>query len=284
MTDWGRVGKLRAKGATWDEIAEDERVGFQPEKGTDPGRALKALYLYRRSRSGGRVRSAETGPVRKFDLDRLRLHRKGLLIGLVAVGAVALLLGYLFVVNPAPPGSNVVTYCGGEGTAAHYHPLLVIDVNGVQQPLPYDPSQSADIGFIHDPAYTNPSMYCPAGGIHALHTHDGSGIIHAELPSTVPTDPPPTLGDFFTIWGQPLSSSQVWSHSGTVDATVHQMSTGRNTDYSADPASIPLTLPSQGPTSNPYPIPQGLIFNGQYGGGESGGGFSGEIIWLNVTA
>lgn len=286
MTDWGRVEKLRRNGLDWDDIAEDERVGFRSDKGTDPGRALKTLYLQRRSRRGSRggSRSARPQATRKFNLDRLRSQRKGIIIGVVLIGAVAVLLGYLFVLNPAPPGSNVVTYCGGEGSAAHYHPLLVINVNGVQQHLPYDPSQATGIGITHDPAYTNPSMYCPGGGLHALHTHDGSGIIHAELPSTIPLSPPPTLGNFFTIWGQPLSPTQVWTYSGTVSATVHSMDTGANADYSSDPGSIPLSVPSQGPTANPYPIPPSLTFDGQYGGGESGGGFSGEIIWLNVTA
>ena len=57
-------------------------------------------------------------------------------------------------------------------------------------------------------------LYPPAGvGIHYehlclywLHTHDASGIIHIESPRRFT----PTLGNFFDIWGQPLSARHVW--------------------------------------------------------------------------
>ncbi len=207
---------------------------------------------------------------------------------LVAVGIVAIAVGgivgaaYLFPGGLPGTTFNVLTYCGGEGTVAHYHPLLVINHNGAQQHLPYDSSQSADIGCIDQPGYTNPSYYCAAGGFHAMHTHDGSGIIHLELPRIL--NPPPTLGQFFTIWGQPLSPAQVWTFSGTVTATMYDSDTHTSKDFSSNPGAIPLYEPPGGPTSNPYAIPQSLIFDGAYGTGVSGGTFSGEIIWLNITA
>ena len=285
MTDWQRVTKLRARGRSWAEIAKDPKVGFAPPQGADPGRALKILYLKRRPAGSGGVpkNSGRPWDGEGFVASRSSAGRRRKVIAwgvglalLVAVGAV---LAYALI-TPIP-ATDVVTYCGGEGTAAHYHPLLVIDVDGAQQHLPYDSSQSADIGYINDPAYTNPSLYCPNGGIHALHTHDGSGIIHAELPSGVKAMP--TLGNFFTIWGQPLSPSQVWTYSGSVTAQVTDMNSGSTTDYSSDPSSIPLYTPPGGGFSNPFAIPQNLIFKGAYGNGQSGGAFDGEIIWLNVT-
>ncbi|MCI4369558.1 MAG: hypothetical protein L3K09_08375, partial [Thermoplasmata archaeon] len=69
MTDWERVRRLRAKGMDWKTIAEDPKVGFTPAEGAgDPARALKALYLVRKSRSqkaskGGD--SAEDAPARR---------------------------------------------------------------------------------------------------------------------------------------------------------------------------------------------------------------------------
>jgi hypothetical protein len=244
------------------------------------------MYFRRRTqadRSGGRTRKRE-GTGRGAPAGGW-LNRRTL-----AFGVAALVIGsavvYLVIFAPPSPGTDVVTYCGGEGTAAHYHPLLVIDVDGTQQPLPYDQGQSADIGYIDSPGYTNASLYCPTSavgpGIHALHTHDGSGIIHAELPPNVRGTP--TLEDFFEIWGEPLSSSSVWTYSGSVRATVLDSDTHRTTDYSSNPGSIPLYASAAGPTANPYPIPQSLIFNGKYGEGESGGTFSGEVIWLNVTS
>jgi hypothetical protein len=280
--DWQRVEKLRAKGASWEVISRDPKVGFAPPEGSDPARPLKALYLQRRSRSQRHASSHAPAPRPGIPPARAFVGRHAR--SLAVLLALALVVGGLAVWLATPRSGSgypeVVTYCGGEGSAEHYHPLLIIQVNGVQQHLPYDPSQSADIGYLPDPTYTNPDLYCAGGGIHALHTHDGSGIVHCELPPGITG---PTLGDFFTIWGQPLGPRGVWSYQGTVTVQMHDMDTGATTDFSSDPAALPLYVPPQGPTANPYPIPQGLIFQGAYGTGESGGMFSGEIIWINVT-
>ncbi len=199
----------------------------------------------------------------------------------VAVAALVILalvgVGYFglpYILGSHPNANfNVLTYCGGEGSIEHYHPLLVINVNGAQQPVP------ADIGLT--PSETNPAYPCSSGG-HGIHTHDTSGIIHLELPAVPATTP--TLGDFFTIWGQTLGPSGVWTYSGTVRTTMYDSDTHGSTDFSSNPTSLPLYPSPQGPTANPYPIPQNLIFYGQGGNdGASGGVFSGEIIWVNVT-
>ena len=194
----------------------------------------------------------------------------------LVVIAVAIGIGYVglpYVISHLGSNFNVVTYCGGEGTVEHYHALLLIYVAGAQKPVP------ADIGLT--PAETNPAYQCSSGG-HALHTHDGSGIIHAELP-VVPAAAP-TLGDFFTTWGQPLTPARAWVYSGTVTTTMYDSDTHATTDFSANPTSLPLYPSPEGPTANPYPIPQSLIWNGANGNGASGGFYSGEIIWVNVTA
>lgn len=201
------------------------------------------------------------------------------LVVLAAVGYAG--LPYILGSHPAA-GLNLVAYCSVEGSVEHYHPLLVINDHGASAHLPYEPGQGADIGAINQAGFTNPSYYCASGQIHLLHTHDGSGIIHVELPQLV--DPSPTLGQFFQIWGEPLTPSAVWTFSGHVTATMYNSDLGVTTDYSSNPGSLPLYEPAGGPTSNEFPIPQGLIFNGAYGDGQSGGSFSGEIIWLNVTA
>src|SRR6266487_4259483 len=181
---------------------------------------------------------------------RLRKYQVAIL-ALVVVGGVG---GYYLISQPS--GSNIVSACGLEGTVVHYHPLLVINHNGVQQPLPYDGTQSADIGYLNRPGFTNPKYYCAVGQIHWLHTHDGSGVIHVELPQTV---------------------------SGQVQAAMYNSDTGSSADFSSNPGSIPVYQPRAGPQGNEYAIPANLIFNGAYGSGASSGFFSGEIIWLNVT-
>jgi hypothetical protein len=289
MTDWDRVARLRTAGQTWDEIAGDSKVGFHADGGTDPGRSLKVLYQRRRSNASGRSSKRSDGAeIRSgFTLRGLSGRRRalyGVAGGVAAIVVVAYLL--LFVIIPGG-GPNIVTYCGGEGAAAHYHVLLVINDNGAQQHLPYDPSQGADIGFIDSPGFTNSSLYCPTSstspGIHAIHTHDGSGIIHLEIPSGIPLSPAPTLGEFFQIWGAPLTATAVWTFTGHVSAQAQFEGGGKSADYSAHPATTPMPVPPGGPSSNPYTIPSSLTFNGNYGTGASAGHFDGEIIWLNVS-
>ncbi len=194
---------------------------------------------------------------------------------IVVVLAAAGYVGLPYILG-SRPGANfdVVAYCGVEGSAEHYHPLLLIFYNGQQEQLPGSIGISA--------SETNPSYPCANGGIHVLHTHDASGIIHAELPA-VPASSP-TLGQFFTIWGQTLTSATVEGFTGTVKATLYDSDTHASIDYSSNPTNLPLYASPQGPTANPYPIPPSLIWNGANGDGQSAGVFSGEIIWLNVTA
>ena len=235
----------------------------------------KAAAALETIRKQPKPRDAAKAPSRRF---RVRTWHY------VAVAVVILVLLAVYLVpRPSATTFDFVNTCGAEGSAEHYHPLLVINHNGVQKPLAYDPAQGADIGYVHDPAYTNPSLWCASGEVHALHTHDGCGIIHVELPVVVAT--PPTLGDFFTIWGQALGPSAVWTFSGTVHATSYDWALKTSSDYSANPRSIPLTN-----THRQLPIPPALIFYDSatdsypYGSGGSDGNFSGQIIWLNVTA
>lgn len=286
MTDWEYVALRREKGESWSTIASDPKTGYSAPKGTDAGRALKTLYLQRKARRrtrGGEERPLAAGPSTQ---SRWTRQRWGVVVAIIVIVAVVGGgVGYLIYKPPTPAVSPIITYCGGEGTVWHYHVLLVIDDNGAQQPLPYAQGVSADIGYLDQPGFTNSAYYCPNSGIHALHTHDGSGILHIEFPQSIAAlDQIPNLGMFFQIWGEPLDAGHVWTFSGHVTATMHDMNTGQTTSYSTDPASIPFYYPPGGPTSNPYTIPQNLIFNGQYGNGASGGTFDGEIIWLNVTS
>lgn len=52
MVDWDLVDRRRAKGWDWDRIAADEKVGFHADDSAgEPGRALRALYYQRRSKT-----------------------------------------------------------------------------------------------------------------------------------------------------------------------------------------------------------------------------------------
>jgi hypothetical protein len=63
-----------------------------------------------------------------------------------------------------------------------------------------------------------------------LHTHDATGIIHIESPDTRTY----TLGEFFDVWGQPLSRTQADGLKGTLKVFVG------NRAYTGDPRSIVL--------------------------------------------
>jgi hypothetical protein len=80
----------------------------------------------------------------------------------------------------------------------HDHARLTIAILDSPYPIP------ANIGIV--------SADC----MRLLHTHDGSGTIHIESP--VPHGVRElTLREFFVVWGQPLSSTQVLSY--VADAT-----------------------------------------------------------------
>ncbi len=68
-----------------------------------------------------------------------------------------------------------------------------------------------------------------------LHTHAADGIIHIESP----VHRTYTLGDFFNIWGQPLTASQVGPAHGKVTALYNSQV------YQGNPADIPLTRHAQ---------------------------------------
>jgi len=67
-----------------------------------------------------------------------------------------------------------------------------------------------------------------------LHTHDASGIVHVEAPQQRDF----TLGQFFAIWGQQLSATQLLNK--TVDAGHQIKVTVNGVEVSGDPSQIKL--------------------------------------------
>jgi len=86
----------------------------------------------------------------------------------------------------------------------HVHTHLSIILNGEGHDLkqtPDDPAVLAipkEIGLPTNPDGTRKCTY-------SLHTHDNSGILHVEAPAPALF----TLGQFFDIWGQPLTPTNV---------------------------------------------------------------------------
>ena len=67
-----------------------------------------------------------------------------------------------------------------------------------------------------------------------IHTHTPDGIIHIESPNTRVF----TLGDFFIIWGQTLSTTQIASAKADKGAKLKVWVDGK--PYTGDPRKIPL--------------------------------------------
>jgi hypothetical protein len=133
----------------------------------------------------------------------------------------------------------------------HIHAHLTIFVAGKARRIPYG------IG-IGPPRSVQPTANGPfvVGGscFSWLHTHAADGIIHIESPVRRGF----TLGDFFDLWGQPLSSSQVGPARGRVTAFVNGRSATGN------PRRIPLRSHSQIQLDlgNPVIAPESITFSG----------------------
>jgi hypothetical protein len=114
-----------------------------------------------------------------------------------------------------PVGPHHVECNVSEVLIEHIHAALRIEAHGRNVPVP------ANIGIVQ------------AGGtpicFYWLHTHDDSGLIHVEAPMGTFT-----LADFFAVWGEPLSSTQIGTYHGHVTATVN----GKKFD--GPPQQIPL--------------------------------------------
>jgi hypothetical protein len=104
-----------------------------------------------------------------------------------------------------------------EGSRIHIHQHLVILDHGKPVDIPFD------VGRPHN-----------ANCLYWIHTHTPDGIIHIEAPA----DRKFTLGDFFEIWGQPLSRLQAASAKGTTKVPLRIWFDGKA--YAGDPRRIIL--------------------------------------------
>jgi hypothetical protein len=105
-----------------------------------------------------------------------------------------------------------------EGNRIHIHQHLLILDHGKPVPVPLDVGR-------------------PASGecLYWLHTHTPDGVIHIESPANRTF----TLGDFFAIWNQPLTTTRAASAAAGRGEKLKTWLDGK--PYAGDPAKIPLT-------------------------------------------
>jgi hypothetical protein len=126
------------------------------------------------------------------------------------------------------PGQSVdgIQCQTSEQTLFHIHTRLTVFVNGESVKVPYG------VGIADPQAQpTSAGPFVGGGSCFSwLHTHAADGIIHIESPVRRTY----TLGNFFDVWGQPLSATQVGPHKGTVTAIYNGKA------WTGDVRDIPL--------------------------------------------
>ena len=119
--------------------------------------------------------------------------------------------------------------CGSGADAEHYHAHVSLFVNGQQQAIPLG------IG-IRNAVVEGDSLAIAGTCFYWLHSHDRTGIIHIEPSVTGHTF---TLGEYFDIWGEPLTSGNVAGNQGAVTVYVD------GARYFGDPRAIVLAAHQQ---------------------------------------
>lgn len=100
-----------------------------------------------------------------------------------------------------------------EQVAFHVHAHLSVYVKGQLRPIP------AGIGIVFPAAQSTPEgpFYAATKCYYWLHVHAQDGVIHIESPAGHSY----TLGQFFDLWRQPLSTRQVGPATGKLTMYVN---------------------------------------------------------------
>jgi hypothetical protein len=164
----------------------------------------------------------------------------------------------------APDGGNVLAPAGdatfhgpvdgiscdlSEQLLFHIHAHLQIYDHGTQKLIP------AGIG-IGPPLVFDNGFVVSGSCFSWLHTHDETGVIHIESPQQRTF----TVGNFFDVWGQPLSATRVGPAEGAVTAFYNGQ------PFTSDPTTLPIGLHdlvqldvgTPAPSPQPFTFPNGL--------------------------
>jgi hypothetical protein len=137
-----------------------------------------------------------------------------------------------------------------EKIAFHIHAHLTIFVDGKARQIPFGVGIGPPLAGV--PASQGGPFVEQGSCFMWLHTHALDGIIHMEAPKPTKF----TLGQFFAIWGQPLSTTRVGPAKGKVTAFYNGQV------WTANPAAIPLSseLQIQLDVGQPLVAPEHIVF------------------------
>jgi hypothetical protein len=124
-----------------------------------------------------------------------------------------------------------------EGSRIHIHQHLLILDHGKEVAIP------PNVGQV-------PAKRC----LYWIHTHTPDGILHIEAPLNRSF----TLGDFFNIWGEPLSRSEAASAHAGKGQTLHVFVNGKR--YEGDPRKISLVAHADIVIEAGPPFPKPPVF------------------------
>ena len=174
---------------------------------------------------------------------RRGFNRTWLLVGagtaLIVAAAIVFIVVYNRTTPPATPAASTSSSPAAAGSTVdgikceqmeqvffHIHAHLAIFVGGQPRTVP------SGIGVQDAQVQQTPEgPFVVSGSCFSwLHSHTADGLIHVESPVQRTF----TLGDYFDVWGQPLTASRLGPDTGPVIAYVN----GQR--YTGDPRSIPL--------------------------------------------
>ncbi len=143
----------------------------------------------------------------------LKAESRGKFLKYGSFFAVIILIGYGITVFSSPSGNSVAVQPNPKIPTGpiHWHPELIIKINGQQQVIP------ANIGI-------SPTIHQP------VHTHedelvDGARLIHLE--NNKPTADNMKLGFFFQVWGKKFNKDCVFEQCNTGDKKVKMTVNGK---------------------------------------------------------
>jgi hypothetical protein len=126
------------------------------------------------------------------------------------------------------PAVNGISCDALESTVFHIHVHLAIFFDGVEQSIPF----GVGVGQPWQVADSDQGPFVEDGScFYWIHTHTEDGVIHIESPIRRSF----TLGDFFAVWQEPLSATQVGPQQGQVISYVNGVRDATN------PSDIRLT-------------------------------------------